>query len=485
MKAHQPAPKTHSATLASKAKISRSPLQQAATASPKVRRLAALQMMANQSDTTQRLKTAAPMLRAAAAARPNNTGLPDTLKSGIENLSGLSMDHVKVHRNSAKPAQLQAHAYAQGGDIHLGPGQERHLPHEAWHVVQQAQGRVKPTMQLKGIGVNDDAGLEAEADMMGAKAAQLTPATGLQIPKQAKHLSTKRQPIQRAGLKKNKLNVVGEEHNLSGARREDEKNYIESLGFNRDSYWQEGAFEYDRAGATPADDVVSEGDPFIERAEFQLLRAKEKAQYMKDILNEGPMPGESQARWIRYLRDEWKRAGRKIISDQVENNLLWAEQSERLSDYGNAVTLRRTINAFIAKCQACFAPYITGTDYSRNTILADLEAGNDASVELRAACDALIALVAEFEADFGRTMPPESEDISLQRSRFMHTAAQEAHQKAGVWKVGNRHAQHMQAFTDNKQYNLLEMNEFWLRYKFWGWQQWAKGNGKKTRMAGN
>ena len=113
--------------------------------------------------------------------RENKTGLPDNLKTGMENLSGMSLDDVKVHRNSDKPAQLQAHAYAQGTDIHLGPGQEKHLPHEAWHVVQQKQGRVKPTMQMKanpntkpksGVNINDDAGLEKEADVMGAKAVQ-------------------------------------------------------------------------------------------------------------------------------------------------------------------------------------------------------------------------------------------------------------------------------------------------------------------------
>lgn len=108
------------------------------------------------------------------AEKPNNTGLPDNLKSGIENLSGMSMDHVKVHYNSDKPAQLQAHAYAQGSEIHVAPGQEQHVPHEAWHVVQQAQGRVKPTVQMKGEqAINDDAGLEAEADQMGAKALQM------------------------------------------------------------------------------------------------------------------------------------------------------------------------------------------------------------------------------------------------------------------------------------------------------------------------
>ncbi|WP_238582279.1 eCIS core domain-containing protein [Cellvibrio sp. OA-2007] len=113
-------------------------------------------------------------LQESAAAKPNNTGLPDNLKSGIENLSGYSMDDVKVHYNSAQPAQLNAHAYAQGTDIHVAPGQEQHLPHEAWHVVQQKQGRVQPTMQMKaGVPVNDDAGLEHEADVMGAKALQL------------------------------------------------------------------------------------------------------------------------------------------------------------------------------------------------------------------------------------------------------------------------------------------------------------------------
>ncbi|MEM0938983.1 MAG: DUF4157 domain-containing protein [Bacteroidota bacterium] len=106
--------------------------------------------------------------------KENKTGMPDNLKTGIENLSGYSMDDVKVHYNSSKPAQLQAHAYAQGTNIHLASGQEKHLPHEAWHVVQQKQGRVQPTAQLKGkVAINDDAGLEKEADIMGEKAVNL------------------------------------------------------------------------------------------------------------------------------------------------------------------------------------------------------------------------------------------------------------------------------------------------------------------------
>ncbi|MCC2546537.1 DUF4157 domain-containing protein [Hymenobacter sp. BT175] len=139
-------------------------LHESVNNSPQATQGVQLQALANPHSATRQL----------IQKKENTTGLPDSLKTGIESLSGMSLDDVKLHRNSAKPAQLQAHAYAQGTDIHLGPGQEQHLPHEAWHVVQQKQGRVKPTMQMKGsVAVNDDGSLEKEADVMGAKALQL------------------------------------------------------------------------------------------------------------------------------------------------------------------------------------------------------------------------------------------------------------------------------------------------------------------------
>ena len=107
------------------------------------------------------------------APRPNNTGMPDNLKAGIESLSGFSMDDVRVHYNSSKPATVQALAYTQGTDIHVAPGQEKHLPHEAWHVAQQMAGRVSPTTNINGMPVNDNAALEHEANVMGAKAMQM------------------------------------------------------------------------------------------------------------------------------------------------------------------------------------------------------------------------------------------------------------------------------------------------------------------------
>jgi len=103
----------------------------------------------------------------------NKTGMPDDLKKGVENLSGEDMSDVKVTYNSDKPAQLQAHAYAVGNNIHIAPGQEKQLPHEAWHVVQQKQNRVKPTTKSNsGAMINEDPVLENEADVMGQKALQ-------------------------------------------------------------------------------------------------------------------------------------------------------------------------------------------------------------------------------------------------------------------------------------------------------------------------
>jgi hypothetical protein len=144
-------------------------LQEMANNSPKTAKTTQLKTMA-EIQSIQPMKEEEELFQ----KKENRTGLPDRLKIGIENLSGYSMDDVKVHRNSDRPAQLNAHAFAQGSEIHLSSGQEKHLPHEAWHVVQQKQGRVKPSFQMKsGEAVNDIVGLEKEADNMGLKALRI------------------------------------------------------------------------------------------------------------------------------------------------------------------------------------------------------------------------------------------------------------------------------------------------------------------------
>lgn len=95
---------------------------------------------------------------------PNFTGIPQTMKEGFEDLSGFSFHDVRVHYNSNKPLIMQALAYTQGNQVYMAPGQQRYLPHELGHVVQQKQGRVYPTNKIQGKAINDTPELEREAD---------------------------------------------------------------------------------------------------------------------------------------------------------------------------------------------------------------------------------------------------------------------------------------------------------------------------------
>ena len=110
----------------------------------------------------------------------NSTGMPGPVKSQMEGTFKQDFSDVKIHENSSKAPDVGALAYAQGKDLHFAPGQfkpettkgQELLGHELTHVVQQSEGRVKPTTEVMGMPVNDDPKLEAEADQMGKKAAQ-------------------------------------------------------------------------------------------------------------------------------------------------------------------------------------------------------------------------------------------------------------------------------------------------------------------------
>ena len=113
------------------------------------------------------------------------TKLPSHVQAKMENGLGADFSGVNIHENSEKVTQLGALAYAKGNDIYLAPGQyqpeskkgQALLGHELQHVVQQREGRVKPTSKRNGLGVNTDHGLEREADIKGKAAAEGKPAS--------------------------------------------------------------------------------------------------------------------------------------------------------------------------------------------------------------------------------------------------------------------------------------------------------------------
>ena len=102
----------------------------------------------------------------------NRTGMPDELKAGMENTLNADFSQVRIHPDSSKANEVGALAYTQGTDVHFAPGQfkpessagKQLLGHELTHVVQQEQGRVKPTGEIAGLPVNDSPELEKEAN---------------------------------------------------------------------------------------------------------------------------------------------------------------------------------------------------------------------------------------------------------------------------------------------------------------------------------
>jgi hypothetical protein len=299
-------------------------LQQLANASPQVAQLRRLQALADgrsapvaqlaggpeEEELVQgKFSTAQRQPQLQQAPRADNTGLPDQLKSGIESLSGLSMDHVRVHYNSSQPARVNALAYAQGSDIHLAPGQERHLPHEAWHVVQQTQGRVRPTMQMKdGVQVNDDAGLEREADVMGAKALQtqaLQSAAPEEVPSFNAAASTHGQRHQEFGVNA-KTPPIQCELNIDGKQYSTFKKYAETEDYESVLTWlkeQDSSIGKRGYNSTLKQYVSS---PDVERF-YSLDHFKQNLLY---DLRQGTWTKDSNASaYIRYMtRRGWKNA---------------------------------------------------------------------------------------------------------------------------------------------------------------------------------
>lgn len=119
------------------------------------------------------------------AAGPAAGGIPEPVQHKMESSFGHDFSDVTVHAGSNDATAMGALAYTQGTDIHFAPGQydphshggQELLGHELAHVVQQREGRVDPTTEIRGKGVNDSDDLEREADVQGALAAEGKPAT--------------------------------------------------------------------------------------------------------------------------------------------------------------------------------------------------------------------------------------------------------------------------------------------------------------------
>lgn len=96
-------------------------------------------------------------------------------RDGGEEGRGPLAGSLDIHFQSPQPRKLGAEAYTYGRDIYIAPGQERYLEHELGHALQQSLGLVTPNKEINGLPLNDDEGLERQADDLARSPALLRP----------------------------------------------------------------------------------------------------------------------------------------------------------------------------------------------------------------------------------------------------------------------------------------------------------------------
>lgn len=171
--------------------------------------------------------------------RATQGGLPDKVQSKMQNAFQTDFSNVTVTTNSSVAKNMDAAAFAQGNSVHFAPGQfkpntqsgQALIGHELTHVVQQRQGRVKAETQYKGMGINANRGLEAEADRLGAKAArgeriQFSGNTGGGAATPQLKLSSST-PMQFGNTGGNKLNKSNAQEKITGKKPTDRAIYLQ------------------------------------------------------------------------------------------------------------------------------------------------------------------------------------------------------------------------------------------------------------------
>jgi hypothetical protein len=289
-------------------------------------------------------------------------------------------------------------------------------------------------------------------------------------------------PIQRA-LAKNKLNVIGENHDESNPRREREKECLKQLiEIESDEYWEEDEFEYDKddPGGRPASRVY--GDPIALRIPYLLATLRDThlpalTASLEKLVEPGGQPasaGEVKAGGQPPSAGKVKPAGQPVSPQQDA-----VTKAGQVSEAALHILreLRRTRPE-----QEGGTPESRGT-YVLQTTGPAVSAGLDSGMERLKQFVTRVRGVLEYKqrppdlkqqiqqayfegagehkkylanmkmAPWPEAKPgayadlPTAEATSTLRSKAMAVAASRSRDKKGAWKVGNNHAKDMQEFN--------------------------------------
>lgn len=328
-------------------------------------------------------------------------------------------------------------------------------------------------MQMKGdVSVNDDAGLEHEADVMGAQALQMerkrghdAVESGAQPIKHAVARAKIMPPnhsIQRvtqfAVLVRDKLNIAGERHPESNARRDVERQ-VALAKTGSANYWREGEFTESANSQQPA-------DPYVLRYEFVLkqaltlpipaLAAHTKEEYLNELaFGDVNFLTEIENAMSQFYADDLEVYGQKI-------EMYGARTARAVWLAG----LRRVINHHCGKAKGLIAEF-TQKSTTVDGMFSSVDVGKmeemvRASKPLASSLDEIIEGLDQMEKALIRAQIDfnlDARDVSSERSHAMHLVGQARAGEKGLWKVGEKHAADMMGIG-GKNYNLLSRADF-------------------------
>lgn len=227
------------------------------------------------------------------------------------------------------------------------------------------------------------------------------------------------EPVVQAKLEKGKLNVVGENHNTSSLRRHDER-WMTKSKLKTENYWTETAFM--------TGDPEHTADPF----ELRMMQAF-------SLLDEG-LDREKQQQLVAQCLQEIK-----ALCDKVKAKEDGFELSQERRKY------YKKLGKDVKKWIKIVRPFVENKEKQSRT-------------KMQAVLGEELPKIRQSIADsrgLGQETLIKSDDVGLQRSIAMHEAANAEATKEGVWKIGERHVEHIQENEMNDQaYELTPMREY-------------------------
>jgi hypothetical protein len=277
-------------------------------------------------------------------------------------------------------------------------------------------------------------------------------------------------PVQRL-VEPGKFNIVGEVHDESKLRRQDERAMAEDLGFPRESYWEEYEFQYERAGKVrPGDDPRLRTLDAAAEVAFRLRSADTYCSWTLAILTDVQIDYTVLKEYVKGLRKrlfltlkhglELKVESLKVsLTDERNRSLRTAAGKLVHGIAAGAPEYRRQLRED--------ARLVTTAPSTLQSTLTDLQKRIDI-------WKTYLALIFQ-EQGYGDDLPESSlnfetelEKVTVDRSSHMYKVAKAAATKGGmtgVWKVGDRHLKDMGGLVKHDRVVLTSRDQFNEQYE--------------------